>query len=210
MISRFPVSPRGLVPQVALLALLSCFTAPLHAEEGPGNYPDDPFAHDRVPLEPTEIGSGRGQSHLFALASLVDGNNSDRVYFGGQLGIEFQLHEFGGIRLSGFQELVDGDGNQLAHKFTSLRVGPALHLRPYRRLDLGVYSEAGLLLVDAVDGEFSVTAPETTLGGFISIHLDSRVYVQLELEHVSSNAEVDGVLGEQDRTAAKLGLGLVF
>lgn len=209
MIRRFPAC-RGILPPIALLALLSCFIAPLHAEAGPGNYPDDPFAHDREPLEPTEIGSGRGQSHLFALAALVDGDNSDHVYFGGQLGIEFQLHEFGGIRLSGFQELVDGDGNQLAHKFTSLRVGPALHLRPYRRLDLGVYSEAGLLVIDVVDGKFDVTAPETTLGGFISIHLDSRVYVQLELEHVSSNAEVDGVLGKQDRTAAKLGLGLVF
>lgn len=199
-----------MLPPITLLTLLSCFALPLHAEEGPGNYPDDPFAHDREPLKPTEIGSGRGQSHLFALASLVDGNNSDHVYFGGQLGIEFQLHEFGGIRLSGFQELLDGHGDELAHKFTSLRVGPALHLRPYRRLDLGVYSEAGLLLIDAVDGKFSVTAPETTLGGFISIHVDSRVYVQLELEHVSSNAEVDGVLGKQDRTAAKLGLGLVF
>lgn len=207
----FPLSV--LLPRLLLLFVTVTGTVtPAVALEPPaGGYPDDPFAWEREPLQPSAIGSGRGQTHLFALGALTRGKNSrEDIYFGGQLGIEFQLHEFGAIRISGFQDLVETDGGQLAHKFSSVRVGPALHLRPYRRIDLGSYLEGGLLVVDAVDGRTSVTAPEVTLGGFISIHIDSHIYLQLELERAWSNVELNGVLDDQHRSAAKLGLGLVF
>lgn len=193
-------------------ALLLLLATPAWAlETATGNYPADPFADERATLPATELGSARGQTHVFALGALTQGDNSrNEVYLGGQLGIEFQLHEYGAIRISGFQDLVETSGGQLKHKFSSARVGPALHLSPYRRVDFGPYAEAGLLVVDAVDGKTSVTAPETTLGGFISIWLDSQVYLQLELERASSNVEVDGVLGNHSRNAAKLGLGLSF
>src|SRR5690606_28818902 len=140
-------------------------------------------------LPATEIGSGRGQTHLFILGALVDGKNSDDIYFGGELGIEFQLHEFGGIRISGFQDFSETNFDSLKHKFSSVRAGPVLHLRPYRKVDLGVFSTGGVLVVDAVDGK-TETAPEITFGGFISIHLNSHSYVQLELEGAWSNIEV--------------------
>lgn len=199
-----------LSPAVPLLAVLSLVAPSVQAADPVSSYPGDPLAHERAWLPPVEIGSARGQTHLFALGALVKGDNSPAIYFGGQLGIEFQLHEFGAIRISGFQDLVDGDGQQLVHKFSSVRIGPALHLRPYRRVDLGAYFEGGVLVVDAVDGRTSARAPEIVTGGFISVHIDPHAYVQLELEQSWSNVEINGVLGEHDQLVAKMGLGVVF
>lgn len=198
-----------------ITAGLLCFSGllaapPAAAADGIFPYPADPFAQDRRPIRTKEVGSARGQAHLFVLGALVDGKSADDVYFAGQIGIEFQLHEFGAIRLSGFQELVDGEGESLTHNLTSVRVGPALHLRPYRTVDLGAYMEGGVVFVDAVDGRFGDTAPEVVFGGFISIHFDSHNYIQLELEHAAANIPIDGVIAPRDRTAAKLGLAMVF
>lgn len=195
----------------ATLLGLATAAAPALATDGLRlPYPDDPLAHDREPLRTVEIGSARGQTRLTALGALVNGKNSDDTYLGGQLGIEFQLHEFGAVRINGFQDLVEPDGSRLRNRFSSMRVGPALHLRPYRRIDFGPYTEAGLLLVDAVNGRRGDKGVEVVMGGFITIHLDSHVFVQLELERAWSTLEVDGVLDDQHRTAAKLGLGLAF
>lgn len=199
------------IATAGLLCLSGLFAAPpAAAADGLFPYPADPLAQDRRPIRTKEVGSARGQVHLFVLGALVDGKSADDVYFGGQLGIEFQLHEFGAIRISGFQELVDGEGESLTHNLSSVRVGPALHLRPYRIVDLGAYMEGGVVFVDAVDGRFGDTAPEVVFGGFISIHFNSHNYLQLELEHAASNIAIDGVLAPRDRTAAKLGLAMVF
>lgn len=187
------------------LALASVLPASVFAAD----YPSDPLAHDRRSLSP-ETGSARGQTHVFVLGSLVEGDNADDTYLGGQIGIEFQLHEFGAIRLSGFQDVSQSDGKQLIHKFSSFRFGPALHMRPYETVDFGPYAEGGLVTVDLVDGKTSAKGPELVMGGFISIYVDSAWYVQMELERSWSNLEIDGVLSKQPRTAAKLGLGLAF
>lgn len=174
------------------------------------DYPDDPFADDRQLLRPSEIGSTRGQVQFSALGALVRGSNSPHTYLGGKLGLEFMLDEFGAVRITGFQDLVEQDGQQLAHKFSSARVGPALHLRPWQRIDLGPYLEGGIVVVDAVDGRSGAKAPEVALGGFITIHVDSFVFIRMELERVWTNVEINNVLGNHHRTAALLGLGIAF
>lgn len=173
-------------------------------------YPADPFAMERRVLPATEIGTARGQTRVAIMGALVHGKSSQEdIYFGAKTSMEFVLHEFGAIRLTGFQDMLETDFKSLNHKFTSARVGPALHLRPYRRIDLGPYLEAGALIVDAVDGK-TKSGPEVALGGFISIHLDSYWFLQLELERSFARVEVDGLLGSQHRTAAMLGLGFAF
>lgn len=74
---------------------LLLLVTPAWAAESPvTGYPEDPFAWGREPLAPAAIGSARGQTHIFALGALTHGgNSSEDIYFGGQLGIEFQLHE---------------------------------------------------------------------------------------------------------------------
>lgn len=165
----------------------------------------------------TEIGTARGQTRLTALGALIHGRNStEDFYLGGKISMEFMLHEFGSVRISGFQDLIERDidflkyrVNSLDHRFTSLRVGPALHFTPYRRVDFGPYLEAGALIVDPFKGNTDI-APEVTMGGFITVHINSAWYLQLELERSFAHAEVGGIFAPQHRTAALLGLGLSF
>ncbi len=173
-------------------------------------YPEDPFAMDRELLPATEIGTARGQTRLTVMGALTHGNNSSRnIYLGGKVSLEFMLHEFGSVRISGFQDLLENDLDSLNHRFSSARVGTALHLSPYRRVDLGPYLEAGALVVDTLKDDSSI-GPEVAVGGFITIHLNSFWYLQLELERAFARAEVAGLLGSQNRTAAMLGLGFAF
>lgn len=195
---------------LSLLAIAALILAgPVSAAGTPG-YPDDPFADEREVLPATETGTARGQTRLSALGALVQGKNSAETYLGGQLAMEFMLHEFGGVRIAGFQDIVGTDGNGLARKFSSIRVGPALHVQPYRRVDFGVYAEGGIVIVDFIDGKSSDKAPEATLGGFITIHLDSFVFLQLELERSWANVEINNAYTNQDRTAAMMGIGVAF
>lgn len=196
------------VPVCLFLAVLGSSAPALAAEPPP--YPDDPFAWEREKMPATEIGTARGQTRLSALGALVSGNNSADIYLGGQLACEFMLHEFGGVRIAGFQDVFDTDNKGLAHKFSSIRVGPALHIQPYRRVDLGVYAEGGIVIVDFIDGRSSGKAPEAVLGGFITVHLDSFFFVQLELERAWANIEINNVYANQDRTAAMMGIGISF
>jgi hypothetical protein len=180
-------------------------TTPTYAD-----YPDDPFADDRQLLRPSEIGATRGQVQFSALGALVQGGNSPDIYLGGKLGLEFMLDEFGAVRITGFQDLVEADGQQLAHKSSSARVGPALHLRPWKRVDLGPYLEGGVVVVDAVDGRTGAKAAEVALGGFITVHVDSFLFIRMELERAWTNVEVNNVVDDRHRTAALLGLGIAF
>lgn len=198
------------LPCAGALLALCLLPATAACAEPRRDYPDDPFADDRLLLRPSEIGSTRGQVQFSALGALVQGSNSDDVYLGGKLGLEFMLDEFGAIRITGFQDLTESDGSQLAHKFSSARVGPALHLRPWSRVDLGPYLEGGIVVVDAVDGRTGAKAPEVALGGFITIHVDSFVFIRMELERAWANVEVDNVVDDHHRTAALLGLGISF
>lgn len=216
----FPAIPRPPLAALWLSALLLGGAAFAGGADAPareplagavsGGYPDDPFADDYRRQPATQIGTARGQTRVSALGALVEGNNSADVYLGGQLAVEFMLHEFGGIRLSGFQDTLEANGQSLARKFSSMRAGPALHLRPYRRVDLGPYAAGGLLVVDMVDGKTSQKTAEAVLGGFITVHLDSFVFVQLELERAWAALNNGGNYVPEHRTAAMLGIGVAF
>lgn len=195
---------------VCALALMLSAALPLKAQDSPGNYPEDPFAEERRHLAPTEVGTARGQTQFTALGALVSGPQSDDTFQGGQLSTEFVLHEFMGIRNTVFQDLTGTDFSGLDYRISSLRVGPALHLRPYRRVDIGSYAEGGIALLDLFESGSSARAPEVALGGFISIFVDSFVFVRLELQRTWTRIDTEDVAGSQNRTAGMLGIGVAF
>ncbi len=173
-------------------------------------YPEDPFRYQYEPLSTREVGTAPGQLHLMALAALVSGDNSEDTYLGGKLGAEYIVHEYVGLRLSGFQDLIETNDEPLTHTFSSVRAGTVIHLNPYSRFDLGAYGDVGLLVVDAVDGKTSDKAVEGVLGGFMTFYTGQQTFVRLELERAWCNVEIDNVPGSQHRTAAMMGLGILF
>lgn len=197
----------------SLLILLTVLLAPIStAADYDQPYPENPFARDHVAMPAKETGSAPGQVQFTVLGALVSGDNSadDDLYFGGKLGTEKLLNEYGGVRFTVFQDVLETNGESLQHTFTSFRVGPSFHLLPYQRFDVGSYVEAGLTVVDMVDGKTGSKAPEVVLGGFMTFFVSSALFVRAELERAWCNVEVDGEMSEQDRTAALLGFGWAF
>lgn len=189
------------------VALASTATLADPADQG---YPENPFARDHHPLPAKERGAAPGQMQFSVLGALVAGQNSDDLYFGGKIGSEKILNEYGGIRFTVFQEVMESDGQSLEHKITSFRSGPAWHFFPFSAFDVGSYLEAGVAVLDLVDGKTSIKAPEVAVGGFIDFHVDSSLFIRAELERAWCNLDVSDAVVKQHRTAAMLGFGLAF
>lgn len=206
---------------LAFIAL--CGSAMGEAAEQP-SYPDDPFREDRALLPAREIGTASGQVQFSMLGALISGKSSDEKYVGGQLDLEFMMNEFGGMRITSFQELTKKDGGGLDHKLSSFRVGPALHFNPYHAVDYGTYVEGGVVTADAIKGRTSIRAPEVAIGAFVTMHLNSFWFVRAELSRTWANFDIDTdavtsdpdylrsgkVAASQQRTTGFFGLGVAF
>lgn len=200
--------PFGLAFSSLLFSVLA--VGSLSASGAERLYPDDPFLLDRSLLSPTAIGTAPGQMQVTALGALISGKSSDKKYLGGQLGLEFMMNEFGGMRISSFQEICDKEGDGLSHKLSSFRIGPALHFNPFHAFDYGTFVEGGIATVDAIEGHTSDRAPDVAIGGFLSYHLNSAFFIRAELARAWSNLEIEQVTVQQQRTAGPLGFGLAF
>lgn len=197
---------------LSVLVLLStaCASTLTWGNPADRDYPENPFARDHLPLPARERGAAPGQVQFSILGALVSGRNGDDAYFGGKLSSEKILNEYGGIRFTAFQEVMESDGQRLEHKITSFRSGPAWHLFPFSVFDAGSFLEAGMVVVDMVDGQTGTKAPEVAIGGFIDFHVDSALFIRAELERAWSNLDVSGTVAKQHRTAAMLGFGFAF
>lgn len=197
---------------LSVLALLGTVFASTVTLGNPADqgYPENPFARDHHPLPAKERGAAPGQVQFSVLGAWISGQNSDDLYVGGKIGSEKILNEYGGIRFTAFQEVMESDGQSLDHKITSFRSGPAWHLFPFSAFDVGSFLEAGVVVVDLVDGKTGTKAPEVAVGGFIDFHVNSTLFVRAELERAWSNLDVNDVVVKQHRTAAMLGFGFAF
>lgn len=185
------------------------------AASAAGTYPENPFASDHVLVEENEVGAAPGQVQAFILGALVSGGGHDDTYLGGKIGNDKILNEYAGVRFSVYQDVIESDGDSLDFAVTSFRMGPSFHFFPYRRIDMGVYGEGGLAVVDLVNGKTSTKAPEIVTGGFITYHVDSAFFIQAELERSwcnldGDNSGEDAVPAKLHRSAALLGFGIAF
>lgn len=180
------------------------------ADPADQGYPENPFARDHYPLPAKERGAAPGQVQFSVLGALVSGQNNDDLYFGGKIGSEKILNEYGGIRFTAFQDVMETNGQSLEHKITSFRSGPAWHFFPFSAFDVGSYLEAGVAVLDLVDGKTGTKAPEVAVGGFIDFHVNSTLFVRAELERTWCNLDVNDAVVKQHRTAAMLGFGFAF
>ncbi len=173
-------------------------------------YPNDPFSWQYEPMEADEIGTTKGQMQFSILGSLVISSSHDNDYLAGKLSNDYMLNEYGALRFSLAGDLFEADGSGLEHRLSSFRFGSSWHLNPYRAIDIGTYVDAGVAIVDMLDGKSGDKAPEVTLGGFLIYHLDSAFFVRAEMDRTWCNIEINGIETKQHRTAMSLGLGMAF
>jgi len=140
-----------------------------------GAHPPDPFASEYLPLPPT---GGVAPGQVRAVGMVGAGYYRD-VHLAAQGTLEVVGLSNLGVRGTLAANLPLGlTDAQLA----SARVGPALHLLPYRKLDVGAYLEAGGAAVDVLRERRTamfVTTPGVTvdlaLGAYWTLHLEAAV-----------------------------------
>ena len=165
-----PTYNTGMVRAFLFLTVLSWLALPcgaLAAQEPP----EDPFADQYEPHPPVEVGTAAGQFRGMLGAGLAWGEGPEVL---STLTLEVMTDSFVGIRLTSSATLLPS--SELPGSF-SLQTGVALHVLPYRPVDLGVFLEGGVLFLDPLDGD---TSPVTTPGAFFEVALSTYWFVHLE------------------------------
>jgi hypothetical protein len=110
-------------------------------------HPPDPFAADYLVPDERDVGTTAGQVHF--IASSVLGHASQGTSLGGQLTFELMTIAVIGIRSTLHADMIHSAGDPSVF---AARVGPSLHLLPYRRFDLSVFVEGGVARVGPAMG----------------------------------------------------------
>lgn len=188
------------VTRVALLLTLILFGS--RTARG-ADYPADPFADAyRAPIA-EEVGTGAGQTRLMLLGGVAGFQGAEIL---GLTTVEQMTIAFIGVRVT--SSLVIAKPAQ-AQTVASLRVGPSLHLLPYRVLDVGIYVEGGLATVDPFAAR-RLLMPEVAGGLTVDLSFDPYWFVRLGGDAVWGVASRDGAGAERLRFSAVLGLGYIL
>lgn len=142
---------RRFLPAVLLFMAVGIFSAPgrTHAEDESGDgdgteegaepLPDYPFPDLYAVPRPRAIGTAAGQLRLTAGAgSTLD---ADEIEWVARLGVERVFDPWMALRVTGQANVPTGGVGPAL----SLRTGPVLHTRPYRRVDVAAWVEGGIL-----------------------------------------------------------------
>ncbi|MGD0525026.1 MAG: hypothetical protein ABSE49_07775 [Polyangiaceae bacterium] len=151
-------------------------------------HPADPFAREyEVPRE-EDVGAAAGQFR--AIGSGLVGYGRPGAELGLHGTLELMTFAYVGVRASLESTLLrpGGDPMLLAGK-----IGPSLHLFPYRRVDLSVFFEAGVAGIDLTGN--ATAMPIVSPGGTLEIwvapwaflcgeaHLDWGIYGSSDVPH---------------------------
>src|SRR5262249_37895257 len=115
--------------------------------------------------------------------------------------LEWMASGWIGLRATGMVQL--SRFKDAPHEISG-RLGPWLHLLPYRRVDFGLFFEGGFTVLDLLRASRNA-APVIAAGGSLDVHLPTYLFIHSQLE-------VDGVVrpaeGPLFSPVAGLGLGL--
>jgi hypothetical protein len=160
-------------PEVTALAhTLDAGAAPLDLAAAS---PADPFSREYLPPVAQEVGAGAGQLRLFALGGLT--HAPELV---GELAAESMHLSFLALRGSLTAELSHFGVTQ--PHFLTARVGVALHVAPYHRVDFSLFLDAGLAVADLFTAQrraSPVLSPGLALEVALTTHLFLRAEGQL-------------------------------
>jgi hypothetical protein len=168
-------TPRSRTPWAAVFAI--CAAAPAFGAGASSSepHPPDPFAQEYRPPVPKEVGTAAGQVRLLGAAGAF-GIDPELVL---QATVEQMTSEYLGMRLTAAGTVTR---RSAAPTLVSARVGPSLHLLPYRRADLTLFFEGGGGGIDLLGSDrtwMPVVAPGTALdlalGPSFVVHLEGQL-----------------------------------
>lgn len=181
-------------PEVAALAQLTDAGTPAIDVNAP--HPADPFSHEYVPPAEKEVGAGRGQLRLYAIGGLTSA--PDLL---GEITAESMHLSFFSVRGAVTAELTNL-GAPHPHLLTA-RLGFALHVAPYRRVNASLFVDAGLAVADLFTSQRRA-APLLVPGAAFEVALTAHLFIRAEGLFFWSVLPSSGPL---TRWAGLLGLG---
>jgi hypothetical protein len=166
--------------------------------------PVDPFAGEyRLPRE-RELGTAAGQFRIIGSLMLVSGGNEPRFGLHGTL--ELMTFAYLGVRGS-LESTLTGDSADAL--LFAAKAGPSLHVLPYRPIDLSLFFEAGIAVVEPTS-KHSTPMPVLGPGGTFEVWLSHGVFLRCQV-HMDWGIYQQGEQGRRYKTwASLLGLGIAL
>ena len=167
----------------------------------PSAIPAYPFPEEYVVPQADEVGTTAGQFRARALMGgtlAAELGQRNGIGLGMQTVVEGMLTSVVGLRGTGFASIPFDSSPQIL----AARLGPSVHFLPYRRLDVGIFSDAGLATLDLFRANRTLYP---VLGAGMTMDYALSSFFALHLEF-------SGQAGIADQGAARvivLGSGLV-
>ena len=169
---------RGLAPGSTVLVGLAVLAAPSPAR---ADHPPDPFAREYEVPAARDVGAAAGQLRAIGSGLVAYGRPGPSLGLHGTL--ELMTFAYLGVRASLESTLLRPDGDPM---LVAGKIGPSLHLLPYRRFDVSLFFEGGVAGVDLTGSATAmpILSPGGTLELWVSpwaflrgeAHLDWGIY----------------------------------
>lgn len=160
--------------------------------------PPDPFAGEYRPPVADEVGTAAGQVRVIGAAGVRATGGAQLL---GQTTLEIMTLAIAGVRLSSPLSSGSDDPSLVAWK-----LGPSLHLLPYRRIDVSLFMEAGAALLSPFSGDRQWT-PVVSGGLGFDLSLSTYWFVHAEASLDWLRADVGGASDAVWAPGALLGIG---
>ncbi len=173
-------------PRILLLTLLGLSWALASAAQEPGSqapadkpvwatpHPADPFAGEYVMPKKRQIGTTSGQFRMVGSGMFTLGGKGPGFGLHGNL--ELMTFPYLGVRGSLQTTVVSANREPLVF---AAKAGPSFHLLPYRRVDLSLFFEGGVAVVQPTKPE-STPMPIFSPGGTLELWLSHYAFLRLE------------------------------
>ena len=136
--------------------------------------PADPFAGEYQLPRLREVGTVAGQFRIIGSPMVVTGRGGPQFGLHGTL--ELLTFAYLGVRGSLQSTLAGPDGDPLLF---AAKAGPSLHVLPYRHLDLSLFFEAGIAVVEPTRKR-STPMPVLGPGGTLEVWLSHGVFLRFQ------------------------------
>lgn len=193
-------TPRRTEPEEPPADASSTLTSTVAA--GGTEYPADPFASHHVAPRATQLGVTAGQLRILGAAGALYARGPQLMLHGT---IEVTTVKWIGIRFSSDATVV-----RLANEgpaIWSWQAGPALHLLPHRRVDIGAFFEAGPGWVNAFRDDGAWMA-RMTVGGTMDVSVTPYWFIHFEGSFSAGVFDRNGAAANYLAPGACVGVGV--
>lgn len=170
-----------------------------------GSHPEDPFAgHYQLPDE-QETGATAGQFRMIGSLMLVAGEKGIEPGLHGTL--ELLTYAYLSVRGS-LQTTIAAPSGEPLPVFMA-KVGPSLHILPYRRVDLSLFFEGGVAVIGATKADGAPMAVASP-GASFELWLTHWAFMRLEGHVDCGSYAQDGLANKYVRFGALTGIGIAL